>query len=105
MIHKKLFFGLLVFFALVACAAPTAMLGPLYTFTATGNVVQTGISYGSGELVKKKTGKTTFENIQDISSKPKEKNIKKETLESEDFYILVKNRIEKNGLFLNQSNQ
>ena len=43
------------------------------------------------------TGKTPIENIQEIGSiaKKANNNIKKKTLESQDFYILVKNKIEK----------
>ena len=49
------------------------------------------------------TGKTPLENLQDISSIEIEntKNIQKSTLESEDFNILVKNRIKKTNNILN----
>ena len=46
---------------------------------------------------------TTFENIKEISNKD-EKNIHKDTLESEEFYILVKNKIESTSAILNISN-
>ena len=47
-----------------------------------------------------------MENLKDISSvENNEKNIKKNTLESEDFYILVENRIKKTSEFLKLSNQ
>ena len=48
------------------------------------------------------TGKTPIENVKEITSN--QKNIQKQTLESEDFYILVKNKIEKAGLII-KSNQ
>ena len=106
MINRKIILALFIFGFLGACAAPTAMLGPAYTFTATGgNVFQTGLTYKSSKLVKTYTGKTPIENIQEISVKNQEKNIEKQTLESEDFYILVKNKIEKTGNILNLSNQ
>ena len=71
-----------------ACGAPTAMLGPAYTFTTTGNIAQAGLSYGSDHLITSYTGKSTIENIEDITSKnlPVKKNIQKQTLQSEDFY-------------------
>ena len=50
------------------------------------------------------TGKTPIENIKEISTIDK-KNIHKNTIESEDFYILVKNKIEKTGGLLKFSNQ
>ena len=106
MLNKKLIFALIAFGFLEGCTAPTAMLGPAYTFTATGgNVFQTGLTYESGKLIKTYTGKTPIENIQEITSKNQEKNIEKQTLESEDFYILVKNKIEKANNILNLSTQ
>ena len=104
MIHKKIIFGLFLFTFLGACAAPTAMLGPAYTFTSTGNVLQAGFSYGSGELVTMYTGKTTMENVIEITSNDK-KNIHKKTLESEDFKDLVTSRVKKTNSILKSSNQ
>ena len=106
MLNKKLIFALIVFGFLEGCTAPTAMLGPAYTFTATGgNVFQTGLTYESGKFIKTYTGKTPIENIQEITTRNQEKNIEKQTLESEDFYILVKNKIEKANNILNLSTQ
>ena len=104
MIHKKIIFGLFLFTFLGACAAPTAMLGPAYTFTSTGNVLQAGFSYGSSELVTMYTGKTPMENVIEITSTDK-KNIKKKTLESEDFKDLVTSRVKKTNSILTSSNQ
>tara|TARA_B100001059_G_scaffold2039_1_gene1694 strand:+ start:522 stop:839 length:318 start_codon:yes stop_codon:yes gene_type:complete len=105
MIKKKIVFGLFVVTFLSGCAAPTAMIGPAYTLGSTGNVLQTGFSYGSSKLVKSYTGKTTVENLKDVASSVKSKNIKKKTLESDEFYLLVKNKIEKTSGILNLSNQ
>ncbi len=89
------------------CASPTAMLGPAYTLTSTGSVFQAGFSYGTNEVITRYTGKTPIENLKDISlSKEKnEKNIQKETLESQEFYLLVKSKIDKSSKILNLSNQ
>ena len=103
MINKKIFVGLFVLSFLGACGAPTAMLGPAYTLTSTGNVVQAGLSYGTNELITSYTGKTPIENIKDAATS--KNNIKKQTLESEDFYILVKNRIKKTSGIINLTNQ
>ena len=107
MINKKIIIGLFTISFLGACASPTAMLGPAYTLTSSGNVFQAGLSYGSNEMITMYTGKTPLENLQDISSieQNKKKNIHKKTLESEDFYILVKNKIEKNRNIIKLSNQ
>ena len=107
MIHKKIFFGLLILVFLGACAAPTAMLGPAYTLSSSGNVLQAGFSYGSSTLVKSYTGKTPLENLAEISELDLDhkKNIQKQTLESTEFHILVKNRIKKNNQIIKFTNQ
>ena len=107
MFNKKIILGLFAISFLGACTTPTAMLGPAYTLTSTGNVVQAGFSYGSSELVKAYTGKTPLENVTSISSSTfkEEKNIQKLTLESQDFHTLIKNKIKKNKEILNIVNQ
>jgi len=107
MIHKKIFFGLLILVFLGACAAPTAMLGPAYTITSSGNVFQAGFSYGSSELIKSYTGKTPLENLAEISELDlnHKKNIQKQTLESPEFQNLVKNKIQKNSGIIKLTNQ
>jgi|TARA_Y100000389_G_scaffold175554_1_gene186428 hypothetical protein len=107
MIHKKIFFGLLILVFLGACAAPTAMLGPAYTLSSSGNVLQAGFSYGSSELIKSYTGKTPLENLKEISELDLDhkRNIQKQTLESLEFHILVKNRVKKNNQIIKLTNQ
>ena len=97
MIHKKKIFVLLILGFLNACGAPTAMLGPAYTLTSTGSLSHAGLTYGSNELITSYTGKTPYENLEIITSESfsTNKNIQKQTLESEDFYHLVKNKIDK----------
>ena len=103
MIHKKIILGVSTLIFLSGCTSPTAMLGPVYTLTSTGSINQASLSYGSNELITMYTGKTPAENIKEITLT--EKNIKKITLESEDFYILVKNKIDKTGSIFKKSNQ
>ena len=107
MFTKKVIFGLFVFSLLGGCSSPTAMLGPAYTLTTSGNVLQAGLNYGSNHMITMYTGKTPIENLQSINSNHKKKleNIQKNTLESEDFYFLVKKRIEKTGKIIKSSNQ
>ena len=98
MINKKIILGFFLFCFLGACTAPSAMLGPAYSLSSSGNVLQAGLSYGTNQWITVSTGKTPIENFKEI--KPLEKNIKKQTLESHDFYILVQNKIDKtNGIF------
>ena len=103
MINKKIILGIFLASFLGACTSPTAMLGPAYSLSSSGNVLQAGLSYGTNQLITVSTGKTPIENLKEI--KPVEKNIKKQTLESQDFYILVKNKIEKTKGILKLSNQ
>jgi len=105
MVFKKKIIWFFFFGFLTSCTSPTAMLTPVYTFSSTGNVYQTGLSYGSNKLIEKITGKTTVENLKDINFSEEDKNIQKKTLESEDFYFLVKNKIEKVNIEVDKSNQ
>tara|TARA_B100000575_G_scaffold289853_1_gene292427 strand:+ start:115 stop:435 length:321 start_codon:yes stop_codon:yes gene_type:complete len=106
MTYKKIFFGIIVLGSLGGCAAPTTMLGPAYTFTSTGSIAQAGLTYGSNELVINYTGKTPIENLEEIASKNiPSNNIQKKTLESDDFYILVKQKIDTTGSKIKLSNQ
>jgi len=107
MINKKIIFGLFIVGLLGACTSPTAMLGPAYTFSSSGNVIQAGLNYGSNQMITHYTGKTPIENLKEVSQiKKKQKiNIKKKTLESDKFYLLVKSKIEKTSGILNLSNQ
>ena len=107
MINKKIISGLFILNLLVGCTSPTAMLGPAYTMSSSGNTLQAGLSYGSNKLITQYTGKTPIENLKDASFIEKKglTNIEKNTLESEDFYILVKNKIDKTKIILNLTNQ
>ena len=102
MIDKKIIFGIFTFSLLVGCSTPTAMIGPVYTLSSSGNIVHAGLNYGSNEMITYYTGKTPIENLKLISQieENQSKNIQRETLESDDFYFLVKNKIEKNNIFL-----
>ena len=107
MMNKKIIFGLFLISLLGACGGPTAMLGPAYTFTSTGSLVQAGLSYGSNEVITNYTGKTPIENLEDLASHniSNKKNIYKKTLESADFFQLVKNKIEMSKGKIKVSNQ
>ena len=107
MINKKFLFGLFIISLLTNCSSPTAMLGPAYTLSSTGSGLQAGINYGSNQLITMYTGSTPIENLKKISmvKKKNQLNIQKKTLESEDFYFLVKKRIERTNKIIKGSNQ
>jgi len=91
MILKKIITGLLLIFFLNGCMQSTALLGPVYTLTSTGNIYQAGLSYGSNRAVK---------------SLVDNEKIKVEEKESqEEFFALVKSRIEKTSKIIKLANQ
>ena len=103
MILNKIIIGLLFVCFLSGCAQNAALLGPAYTLASTGNVFQAGLSYGSHQAVKKITGKSTTENIKSLVDN---KKIKIEEEEShEEFFALVKSRIEKTSKIIKLANQ
>ena len=100
---KKIFAGLFLLFFLNGCVQNTALLGPIYTLAASGNIYQAGLSYGSNQAVKEITGKSPTENIKSFVENKKKKN--KEEEKQEEFFTLVKNRIEKTSKIINLANQ
>ena len=103
MILKKIIAGFFLLFFLNGCVQSAALLGPAYTLTSTGNVFQAGLSYGSNQAVKKITGKSPTENIQSLLDNKKKKIEKKE--KQEEFFALVKSRIEKTSKIIQLANQ
>ena len=100
---KKIFAGLFLLFFLNGCVQNTALLGPIYTLAASGNIYQAGLSYGSNQAVKKITGKSPTENIKSFVD---DKKLKVEEEESqEEFFALVKSRIEKTSKIIQLANQ
>ena len=103
MILKKIIVGLFLLFFLNGCVQSTALLGPVYTMASNGNVFQAGLSYGSNQAVKEITGKSTTENIKSFVDDNK---IKVEEEENhEEFFALVKSRIEKTSKIIQLANQ
>ena len=94
MIIKKLFISLSFVLFLNSCAQNAAFLGPAITGVSTGSLYQAGLSYGSTEAVKKITGKTPTENIKKLLTGS---NKAEEAKTSDEFFMLVKSRIEKNS--------
>ena len=81
MINKKIILGLFIVSFLGACSSPSAMLGPAYTLSSSGNVLQAGLNYGSNQMITKYTGKTPIENLKEIKDlKKKEQKILKKKL-------------------------
>ena len=102
MILKKIFAGLFLLFFLNGCVQSTALLGPAYTLASSGNIYQAGLSYGSNQAVKKITGKSPTENIKSFVD---DKKLKNEEESQEEFFALVKSRIEKTSKIIQLANQ
>ena len=103
MILNKIIAGLFLLFFLNGCVQSAALLGPAYTLASSGNIYQAGLSYGSNQAVKKITGKSPTENIQNLVDN-KKKKIKEEE-KQEEFFALVKSRIEKTSKIIQLANQ
>ena len=102
MILKKIIIGLFSLLFFNGCLQGTALLGPSYTLISTGNVYQAGFSYGSSKVIKKMTDKTPTENIKSLLDN---KKLKVEEENYDEFFVLVKNRIEKKSKIINLANQ
>ena len=103
MILKKIIAGSVLLFFLNGCVQSTALLGPAYTLASTGNIYQAGLSYSSNQAVKKITGKSPTENIQSLVDNKKIKIEEKE--KQDEFFALVKSRIEKTSKIIQLANQ
>lgn len=103
MILKKIIAGLFLLFFLNGCVQSAALLGPAYTMASTGNIYHAGLSYGSNQAVKNITGKSTTENIKSLVDNKKVKV--KEEESHEEFFALVKSRIEKTSKIIQLANQ
>ena len=103
MILKKIIAGLFLLLFLNGCVQTASLLGPAYTLTSTGNIYQAGLSYGSNQAVKRITGKSPTENIQSLVENKNKKIEEKE--KQEEFFTLVKNRIEKTSKIIKLANQ
>ena len=103
MILKKIIISAFAMCFLTGCLQNTAFLGPAMTVASTGNLYQAGLSYGSSQVVKKVTGKSPTENIQSLVDKKKKKIEEKEY--QEEFFALVKSRIEKTSKIIKLANQ
>ena len=103
MILKKTIAGLFLLFFLNGCMQSAALLGPAYTLASTGNIYQAGLSYGSNKAVEEITGKSPTENIKSLTDSKKSKIDEEQNYD--EFFALVKNRIEKTSKIINSANQ
>ena len=93
MILKKIIISAFAMCFLTGCLQNAAFLGPAMTVASTGSLYQAGLSYGSSKAVKKMTGKTPTENVKSFLDS-KNTTVKEEEIHDE-FFVLVKDKIEK----------
>ena len=103
MIYRKIIIGLFLLLFLNGCAQNAALLGPAYTLASTGNIYHAGLSYGSNKAVKKITGKSPTENIKSLTDNKKSKI--EDDQDYDEFFALVRNRIENTSKIINSANQ
>ena len=103
MILKKIIISVFAMCFLTGCLQNTAFLGPAMTIASTGNLHQAGLSYGSSKAIKKMTGKTPTENVKSFLDS--NNTIVKEEEIYDEFFVLVKDKIEKKSNILNLANQ
>ena len=103
MLYKKIINGLFLLFILNGCVQSTALLGPAYTLASTGNIYQAGLSYGSNKAVEEITGKSPTENIKSLTDNKKLKI--EDDQDYDEFFALVRNRIENTSKIINSANQ
>ena len=96
MILNKIIISIFAICFLTGCVQNTALLGPAVTAASTGNLYQAGLSYGSSKAVTKITGKTTTENIKNFLNK--NKDVEKETENTNDFFKVVKKINKSSGI-------
>ena len=100
---KKIIIGLFLLFILNGCVQSTALLGPAYTLASTGNIYQAGLTYGSNKAVEEITGKSPTENIKSLTENKKSKI--EDDQDYDEFFALVRNRIENTSKIINSANQ
>ena len=103
MILKKIIAVIFLLSFLNGCVQSTALLGPAYTMASTGNIYHASLSYGSNQAVKNITGKSPTENIKSLVDNKKIKIEKKK--KQDEFFALVKSRIEKTSKIIQLANQ
>ena len=70
-INKKIILSVAFVALLNGCVQSTAMLGPAYTFSSSGNVLQTGLSYGSNKVYTKYKEEKNDNDLQKIMKNDK----------------------------------
>ena len=93
---NNIIFSLFLLSILNSCAQNAALVGPAYTFATSGNIYHAGLTYGSGAVIEKTTGKSATQNIKELFVPDKKDS---------EFERIVKKRISETREKLDLSNQ
>ena len=83
---RKLVIYLFFLSTLNGCAQGLAFLGPAFSYSKTGNIMQSALSYGTNVAFKKVKAKSSTENMKNAFDDNK-------TINNSDFFKLTKNKI------------
>ena len=95
---RRLAIYLFFLFTLNGCAQGLAFLGPVLSYSKTGSVMQSALSYGTNVAYKKVRAKSSTENIENAFDENK-------TINNSDFFKSVKNKIDNSSSITNLANQ
>ena len=95
---RKLVIYLFFLTTLNGCAQGLAFLGPVLSYSKTGSVMQSALSYGTNAAFKKVKAKSSTENIENAFDENK-------TINNSDFFKSVKNKIDNSSSITNLANQ
>jgi hypothetical protein len=80
------------------CAQGLAFLGPVLSYSKTGSVMQSALSYGTNVAYKKVRAKSSTENMENAFDENK-------TINNSDFFKSAKNKIDNSSSITNLANQ
>jgi len=95
---RKLAIYLFLLSALNGCVQGLAFFGPAFSYSKTGSVMQSALSYGTNVAWKKVKAKSSTENTENAF----DDNI---TINNNDFFKSVKNKIDNSSSITNLANQ
>ena len=95
---RKLAIYLFFLTTLNGCAQGLAFLGPAFSYSKTGNIMQSALSYGTNVAFKKVKAKSSTENMKNAFDDNK-------TINNSDFFKSAKNKIDNSSSITNLANQ
>ena len=95
---RKLAIYLFFLSTLNGCAQGLAFLGPAFSYSKTGSVMQSALSYGTNVAFKKVKDKSSTENMENAFDENK-------TINNSDFFKSAKNKIDNSSSITNLANQ